>query len=119
MNGSALRLVMDSAFWAPAAIALSLSILTTAVVRQFARKYGIVAAPKTDRWHKKPTAMLGGVAMFIALNVTVVIFQHRFNPAILGASAFMFLVGLVDDLWHLKPYQKLIGQIIAAMIVVY
>ena len=116
---SAIPLVMVPSFWAPAAVALILSLAATAAVRQFARKHGIVAAPKTDRWHKKPTAMLGGVAIFVALNVTVVIFQHRFNPAILGASAFMFVVGLVDDLWHLKPYQKLIGQIIAAMIVVY
>ena len=63
--------------------------------------------------------MLGGVGIFIAVNATVLAFQHHFNLAILGASAVVFLVGLIDDLHHLKPYQKLIGQITAALVVIY
>jgi UDP-GlcNAc:undecaprenyl-phosphate GlcNAc-1-phosphate transferase len=31
----------------------------------------------------------------------------------------MFLVGLVDDLLHAKPYQKLIGQVMGAAFVIY
>jgi UDP-GlcNAc:undecaprenyl-phosphate GlcNAc-1-phosphate transferase len=38
----------------------------TPLVRAFARRYGFVAVPKTDRWHKKPTAMLGGVAIWLS-----------------------------------------------------
>ena len=38
----------------------------TFLVRALARRRGLVAAPKKDRWHQKPTAMMGGVAIFAA-----------------------------------------------------
>ena len=37
---------------------------------------------------------------------------------VLGGSAFLFLVGLVDDILSIRPYQKLIGQLIGAGILV-
>jgi UDP-GlcNAc:undecaprenyl-phosphate/decaprenyl-phosphate GlcNAc-1-phosphate transferase len=91
----------------------------TPMVRALARRRGIVAAPKADRWHKKPTAMLGGVAIFAAVIATVLLFvpQTRASWVVLGASTLLFLVGLSDDFLHIKPYQKLIGQIIGAAIV--
>ena len=65
---------MDRLFSQPlfvAAVAFAVSFALTYVVRSFARKYGFVAKPKSDRWHKKPTALMGGVAIFIA---TVLVF---------------------------------------------
>src|SRR5260221_4011459 len=93
--------------------------IVTPLVRALARRRGIVAAPKADRWHKKPTAMLGGVAIFVAVITTVLLFvpQTRASWVVLGASALLFGVGLIDDFLHVKPYQKLIGQIIGAAIV--
>ncbi len=38
---------------------------------------------------------------------------------IIIASTFLFFVGLVDDLIHTKPYQKLIGQIMGAAFIIY
>ena len=35
-----------------------------------------------------------------------------------GGASFLFLVGLIDDWLHIKPYQKLIGQVIGAAVVV-
>ncbi len=96
------------------------AVLFTFLVRAFARKRGIVAAPKADRWHKKPTAMLGGTAIFL----TTVLMYASFVPftkeslVILAGSTFLFLVGLIDDLRQIKPYQKLIGQFIGVAIVV-
>ena len=37
----------------------------------------------------------------------------------MGASTFLFLVGLADDFLHTKPYQKLIGQVMGSAFVVY
>ncbi len=86
----------------------------------------MVAQPKTDRWHKKPTAMLGGVAIWFAVVATYVVFtwlglipESTYGRTIINASTFLFLVGLVDDLIHTKPYQKLIGQIMGAALVIY
>lgn len=102
-----------------AVFGLALCAAATPAVRALARRFGIVAAPKADRWHKKPTAMLGGVAIFLAVITTVLLFvpQTRASWAVLGASTLLFAVGLVDDFLHIKPYQKLIGQIIGAAII--
>ena len=112
---------------ASAVLALGL----TPVVRGVARRYGMVAKPKTDRWHKKPTAMFGGVAIWLAVVISYVVFirpstvhvwrhfPESFLDVVVGASTFLFLVGLADDLFHTKPYQKLIGQVMGSAFVVY
>jgi UDP-GlcNAc:undecaprenyl-phosphate GlcNAc-1-phosphate transferase len=104
-----------------AATSLVLAIALTLLVRWFARKYNFVAKPKIDRWHKKPTAMMGGVAIYLAtVSASIFFLWPPTNEllVILAGSSFLFLVGLVDDLLHIKPYQKLIGQVIGAVIVV-
>src|SRR5690348_10758609 len=97
------------------------ALILTPLVQAFARRYGFIAVPKTDRWHKKPTAMLGGVVIW--LTVLIIYFAFSLHSAygkwILLASTFLFLVGLIDDLIHIKPYQKLIGQILGSAFVVY
>src|SRR6185295_6545649 len=112
---------------ASAALALGL----TPLVRMLARRYGMVAKPKTDRWHKKPTAMFGGVAIWLASVISYVIFIRpttspgwthfpgSFLDVVMGASPFLFLVVLVDYLVHTKPYQKLIGQVMGSAFIVY
>lgn len=98
-----------------------LALILTPLVRAFARRYGFVAAPKSDRWHKKPTAMLGGAVIWLSVIITYTVFiaETTYGRFILLASTFLFIVGLVDDLLHIKPYQKLIGQVMGAAYVVY
>jgi UDP-GlcNAc:undecaprenyl-phosphate/decaprenyl-phosphate GlcNAc-1-phosphate transferase len=98
-----------------------LALVLTPLVRAFARRYGFVAKPKSDRWHKKPTAMLGGAAIWLSVIITYAVFISgtTYGKFILLASTFLFLVGLVDDVLHIKPYQKLIGQVMGAAYVVY
>ncbi len=103
------------------ATSFCLALVLTFVVRALARRFGFVAQPKIDRWHKKPTAMLGGAAIWLSVIITVLVFSLHttYGLQILLASTFLFLVGLVDDLIHIKPYQKLIGQILGSAYVVY
>jgi UDP-GlcNAc:undecaprenyl-phosphate/decaprenyl-phosphate GlcNAc-1-phosphate transferase len=98
-----------------------LALILTPLVRAFARRYGFIAVPKTDRWHKKPTAMLGGVVIWLSVVITYFAFSLHlaYGRWILLASTFLFLVGLIDDLIHIKPYQKLIGQILGSAFIVY
>ena len=49
--------------------ALLLSLVLTPLVRRMARRYGYVAHPRVDRWHEAPTAMFGGVAIFVAFAI--------------------------------------------------
>jgi len=104
----------------PPVVSFALALVLTPLMRLLARRLGIVAKPKTDRWHKKPTAMLGGLSIWLAVIVTYLLFLPH-NPqtwVIVGCSTFLLFVGLVDDIIHTKPYQKLIGQIIGAAAVV-
>src|SRR6185436_9922433 len=88
------------------------SLALTPAVAALARRYGAVAKPKSDRWHTRPTAMLGGAAIAAAVlgSVLLLLPRTREGSIVLAASAALFLVGLADDFLHIKPYQKLIGQ---------
>ena len=101
-------------------VAFVLALVLTPVVRALARRAGIVAKPNADRWHRKPTAMMGGVAIFLATVATYLAFVPHTTQGwvVVGASSFLFLVGLVDDILHIKPYQKLIGQVLGAAVVI-
>lgn len=100
----------------PPAVSLLLALALTPAVRLLARRAGLVAKPKTDRWHKKPTAMMGGIGIWLSVILTYLIFLPHTPQTwvIVTLSTFLFFVGLIDDLLHIKPYQKLIGQIIGA-----
>src|SRR6266852_2017407 len=104
----------------PPAASFALALALTPVVRVLARRWGFVAKPKVDRWHKKPTAMMGGVAIWLAVTGTyLVLVPHtKQGWVVVGAASFLFFVGLIDDWLQVKPYQKLVGQVIGAAIVV-
>jgi UDP-GlcNAc:undecaprenyl-phosphate GlcNAc-1-phosphate transferase len=106
---------------APVLFASLLSFALTFIVREVAKRIGFVAKPNADRWHQKPTAMLGGVSVFLTVAICYIIFvpHNQQGWVILTASSFMFLVGLIDDKYHIKPYQKLIGQVMGATFVVF
>jgi UDP-GlcNAc:undecaprenyl-phosphate GlcNAc-1-phosphate transferase len=100
---------------------LLLSVALTLAVRRIAVRKGIVAAPRKDRWHQKPTAMLGGIAIYLAFVAGYLLFAPtlpQFYP-ILIAGTLLFVVGLLDDIYQLKPYTKLIAQVIVAAGTVY
>lgn len=103
------------------AIAFAIAAIVTPMVRAIARRAGAVAQPKSDRWHTKPTAMFGGAAIFIAVVTSVLLFvpHSRDRWTVIAASAALFAVGMVDDILQIKPYQKLIGQLLGASGVVY
>jgi UDP-GlcNAc:undecaprenyl-phosphate GlcNAc-1-phosphate transferase len=111
----------SSSHLVPAAVALVLALLLTPLVRAFARRYRVIAKPRGDRWSKNPTAMMGGVAIYLSVTLTFLIFvpHTREGWVVMGASTALFFVGLIDDFLHIKPYQKLIGQVMGASAVVY
>ena len=101
-------------------ISVATATLMTLIVRGFARKFDFVAKPKSDRWHKRPTAMLGGVAIFLTTLIMYAAFVPKTTESliILAGSTLLFAVGLLDDILNIKPYQKLVGQLFGAVIVV-
>ena len=96
--------------WYVAAFATAAALVP--LCRTYARKRGYVARPRTDRWHAKPTALLGGVAIALTtlLLATVIGSGPRLVPVVIGGG-LMFLVGVFDDLISLKASTKLIAEI--------
>jgi UDP-GlcNAc:undecaprenyl-phosphate GlcNAc-1-phosphate transferase len=114
-----------------------LCLAATPVVRYFALKKDWVAHPSAERWHKKPTALLGGTAIYLGISVALLlvadfssILPHFFRTSVapnlpsLGAvvwlgMTFLFVLGLLDDFIHIKPQTKLVGQILVASLVTF
>jgi UDP-GlcNAc:undecaprenyl-phosphate GlcNAc-1-phosphate transferase len=95
--------------------------MLTYFVRASALRYGFVAVPRKDRWHKTPTALMGGLAMYASFLASFFIFAPSLWRAypILIAGTILFITGIVDDLRQLKPYIKLVMQLVASSIAVF
>lgn len=96
--------------------AFFIALVATLLVMKVARARGLVAKPSSERWHKKPTALFGGVAIFAASAVAAIVFLPR-APGWVGLSlggAFIFGVGVYDDFRPLVPAKKFIAQLLAA-----
>src|SRR5688500_254625 len=93
----------------PFLLAGLLVVALTPVVRAIAASAGFVARPQSDRWHKKPVPLLGGIAIAIAGTTSALFFGWPSPPliAVVSASVMMGLVGVIDDIWQLKPSTKL------------
>jgi UDP-GlcNAc:undecaprenyl-phosphate GlcNAc-1-phosphate transferase len=114
-----------------------LCLIATPIVRFVALKKGWIDLPSELRWHKKPTALLGGIAIYIGLATAFfftadfsTILTHFFRSdgsvqipspgaVICIGVTFLFVLGLLDDFIHIKPQTKLIGQIIIASFAVF
>jgi UDP-GlcNAc:undecaprenyl-phosphate GlcNAc-1-phosphate transferase len=110
--------------YAPFGIAFLAALALIPVVRWFSLRYGFVASPRADRWHTRPTATLGGIGIFLAFQVSLIAgaaLAGMWNAVpwgILAGSSIIFLLGLFDDFRSITPPAKLVGQILAAAVVV-
>ena len=98
-----------------------LALVLTPLAAAFARRIGAMAQAKSDRWHSRPTPLLGGVAIVTGVLAAVLLFVplRRDLVIVIAGSAAMFLAGLLDDFLKMKPYQKLILQLVCASMVVF
>ncbi len=119
-------------FWPCLVAALAASLVATALCKKIAIRFGIVDKPDDlVKTHKVPIAYLGGVGMFVGLvvgifaGIVVLKDTETFRQSlkwlfgILGGSAIACVVGLVDDLLNIKPWQKILGQILASIFLLY
>ena len=100
-------------------ISFSITYLTVPFLCFLAQKLGILDIPDGRlKNHVMVTPYLGGIAVFIGFISSAPIFfsfEKHFVIFFIGLTVLL-LLGLIDDIIQLKPYQKLIGQIIAVFI---
>jgi UDP-GlcNAc:undecaprenyl-phosphate/decaprenyl-phosphate GlcNAc-1-phosphate transferase len=105
---------------APFLAALALSVALVPLARMAATRFGYVAKPREDRWHSRPVAMFGGVAIALSLFVGAFVFDIANELRVLLATAgLMFATGLADDILTLKPSTKLVSQIALASVLLF
>ncbi|MFD2760921.1 glycosyltransferase family 4 protein [Lentibacillus juripiscarius] len=106
-------------------IAFVISALTTffvtPLIRKIAIKLDIVDKPDNIRKsHDKTKASFGGVGIFIGALAGFLYLQpeHPQMQAVIIGACIMLVTGILDDIFELKPYYKLAGQLLAALTLV-
>jgi UDP-GlcNAc:undecaprenyl-phosphate GlcNAc-1-phosphate transferase len=106
--------------------ALGAALLTPLVMRM-AWRIGAVARPRADRWHQRPTALMGGIALYVSSVAAAALTLPRVLPdpaapvpwlSLWAAATLVFVLGLVDDRRGLSPSIKLAGEAAAASLLV-
>jgi UDP-GlcNAc:undecaprenyl-phosphate/decaprenyl-phosphate GlcNAc-1-phosphate transferase len=113
---------MNGTFMLIFASALVMAIGGTPLVRRLALRLGIIDRPNARKVHLDPIPLLGGVAMYGAFIAAVILFGNRFRinelvSILVGASLVSFM-GVWDDRRSMSPFLKLVGQFLAASILV-
>ena len=105
--------------WGSAGVALLGSLVLTPAVEWAARRLGAVDVPSDDRWASRNVALLGGVSIAAGMALGAVgggAAAAWAWPVWVGALLMLGL-GLVDDLAVLSSLGKLMGQVVAAALV--
>ncbi len=99
-----------------AALAWGLAFFATPLVRGFALWRGVLDQPAERKVHRIATPLLGGVAVWGALALTVLA-NFEFSRALKGVAvggAIVVAVGILDDVFDVPARFKLLGQVGAA-----
>ena len=118
-------------FWPVLTFSFISALVATSLCKKIALKYGIVDRPDDlVKTHKGTVAYLGGIGMLVGFAVGVLsgiycIRDQEYFPAALtwlvgamAGGAIACFIGLVDDIFDIKPWQKMLGQVGAALVLV-
>jgi UDP-GlcNAc:undecaprenyl-phosphate GlcNAc-1-phosphate transferase len=113
-------------------IAFIVAFSSTPISRKIAFKLGAVDIPKDNRrMHKRPIARLGGLSIVAGFLVSLFFYVvgigqdlnvGNFNPRLLYIVMALLIItftGVVDDSRGIRPWQKLLLQMISAAFIVF
>lgn len=115
---------MNSLIWL-GCVSFALSLILTPIFRDIFKSYGVVDHPDGGRKiHKFAIPRVGGMAIALSyvgcFFIVPLLSKNPFEDKlalvwnVLPAFGVIFAVGVIDDLFGLKPWQKLFGQIAAS-----
>jgi len=87
----------------------------------FAKKLRLFDNAGDRSSHKGSTPFFGGIAIFTGIICSLVFWEHNIENIqyILVSILIVFIVGVIDDLREITAFKKLIGQIIATLILIF
>lgn len=109
-------------------IAAGVALLITPFVIILAAKTGAMDAPDPRKVHKRPIPRIGGIGIYAAFMVSILSMMATVDlesevvfelAGLLVSGTLIVLVGIIDDYRNLPAKVKLLGQIIAASVLVF
>jgi UDP-GlcNAc:undecaprenyl-phosphate GlcNAc-1-phosphate transferase len=105
--------------------AFLIALILTPIVRDIFRSYNIVDRPAQRKVHAYPIPRVGGIPIAIAYLLALASASGSaawpaYGPSawkLLPGAGLVFLIGLMDDLFSLKPATKIFGLVVAATLV--
>jgi len=104
-----------------AVLSFAICFLLTPVVRNAMHRVGVLdQSDRARKIHNRPIPRLGGVPIAVASLGLLALTPLRGAELLLQimpllpAACLVFVIGLLDDLYDLKPWQKIGGQMVAA-----
>lgn len=96
-------------------------VIMVPFIKKMAYHIHAIDIPRTRHIHKKEMPKLGGVAMFLGFLLGYMLFCNQTNQmiSILIGSFLIILTGIFDDINPLSSKVKFLGQVAAAIVVVY
>ena len=100
-----------------------ISAISTPLIKRLAFKINAIDIPKDERKiHKKPIPLLGGLSIYIAFIIGIIIKVgplEQWEKGIIIGATIIIIGGILDDIKELRPWQKLMFQLIASLCVIY
>lgn len=98
-----------------------ISWIFTPAAKRIAFKLGAIDVPRDKRRvHKRPIPRMGGLSIYVSFLTCSLVFS-RFDKTVIGimlGGTLILIMGILDDIKSLKPFQKLLFQIGAAIILI-
>ena len=94
-----------------------ISVLLVPLVKKAGIDTGIYALENKRTVHHGKIVRIGGIAIFLAFYASMAIFvkgDKVFNGIMIG-GIIVFMTGLIDDIFNIRPLYKLAGQCVAAL----
>jgi UDP-GlcNAc:undecaprenyl-phosphate GlcNAc-1-phosphate transferase len=109
--------------------AFALSLALTPLARRLGLRLGMADPPGGRRRHTGVVSRLGALPLFLAFTIAVLISRTldvpRLDPqepvrlaGLLIGGALVFVYGLIDDRFDLKPRWQLVAQLVASLIAI-
>jgi len=101
--------------------ALMVTLLAMPMVCKLGYMAGMVDQPDVRKVHTKTMPRSGGLAIALGVFITILSFNFfdRNIQALLLGALIMIITGGCDDLWHINPWKKFVGEILAASVFVW
>ena len=99
-----------------------IAFLIVPVIIKYSLEKNLVDIPGRRKIHKRITPSMGGIAIFLGFFIASLIWvdmtQWKEIRLILIALFVVFFIGVRDDLVPLRPFMKLLGQVMAGSLLI-